>query len=627
MGAVLMAIGWVGMPLTGVERAAGQVQVAEATIRELQEAMASGQTTSAEIVAAYVARVRAFDSSGPRLNSIIRLNPNALAEATALDRERAESGPRGPLHGVPVLLKDNYDTFDMPTSAGTLALAGLVPPDDAYQVRRLRAAGAVLLGKTNLHELASGITTVSSLGGQTLNPYDASRNPGGSSGGTGAAIAASFAAIGWGSDTCGSIRIPAAHNNLVGLRPTKGLSSIDGIIPLSHTQDVGGPLARTMEDLAIALDATIGADPADPATRALQGRDLPDFVGALNEDALAGARIGLFEPLFGDDPLDAAVAAIVRSAVGRMEALGATVVTVQMPGFADLISGSGVIGHEFKWDLMDYLGTVPGAPVGSLDELIEIGLIHDAVIGTMRRWNEPATRDSDEYQAALASREALRSAMLAEMDRERLDALAYPTIRRTAVPVGDPQPGSACQLSAHTGMPALALPAGWSAGLPVSMELLGRPFEDDRLVALGYSFEQASDLRRPPALTPAMGTSALAPRTLEIELSGSDVTVSVQLVYLADEGRLDYTATVLAGDPQAVLGVVLGHADELGRPSVAARLGGPGGGSSTGEITLSARLRGELAAGTLHVELITRGSSLERVRMPIDFPDIEAGND
>ncbi|MBT6697051.1 MAG: amidase, partial [Gemmatimonadales bacterium] len=219
--------------------------------------MELGRASSAWITQAYLDRIAAFDQTGPAINAMVSLNPNAMAEAEALDRERADGVVRGPLHGVPIVLKDNYDTRDAPTSAGTAALSGFVPPDDAFQVGRLREAGAVFLGKTNMHELASGWTTVGSLGGQTLNPYDLTRHPGGSSGGTGAAVAASFAAVGWGSDTCGSIRLPSAYNNLVGLRPTKGLSSIDGIVPLSHSQDVGGPLARTVRDLAIALDATI----------------------------------------------------------------------------------------------------------------------------------------------------------------------------------------------------------------------------------------------------------------------------------------------------------------------------------------------------------------------------------
>jgi len=233
-------------------------EVAEASIAEEQKAMAAGRVSSRELVQAYLARIEAFDRRGPRLNALITINPNALKEAESLDRERASKGPRSPLHGIPVIVKDNYSTADMQTTAGTMALLGFVPARDAFQVRKLREAGAVILAKSNLHELASGITTTGSAFGQTLNPYDPSRHPGGSSGGTGAAIAASLAAAGMGSDTCGSIRIPSSVNSLVGLRPTKGLSSIAGIVPLSVTQDVGGPLARTVADLAVMLDATIG---------------------------------------------------------------------------------------------------------------------------------------------------------------------------------------------------------------------------------------------------------------------------------------------------------------------------------------------------------------------------------
>jgi len=235
----------------------------EMTIRELQTAMERGETTSQELVRQYLERIDAFDRRGPKLNAIIYINPRAIEEAEALDHERERNQARGPLHGIPILLKDNYDTYDMPTTASAVALTGFVPPDDGYQVRKLREAGAVFIGKTNMHEFARGIETISSLGGQTLNPYEPRRNPGGSSGGTAAAVAANFAAVGMGSYTCGSIRIPSANNNLFGLRVTQGLSSRDGIIPLSHTQDVGGPLARSMIDLVTVLDATVGVDPAD----------------------------------------------------------------------------------------------------------------------------------------------------------------------------------------------------------------------------------------------------------------------------------------------------------------------------------------------------------------------------
>ncbi len=279
------------------------------------------------------------------------MNPHALSEAEALDRERASKGPRGPLHGIPVIVKDNYGTADMPTTAGSMALLGFVPSSDAFQVRKLREAGAVIVGKSNLHELASGITSISSAGGQTLNPYDPSRNPGGSSGGTGAAIAASFAAAGMGSDTCGSIRIPSSHNNLVGLRPTKGLSSITGIVPLSTTQDVGGPLARSVADLAVMLDATIGEDPADPATH-LQPH--PKFLETLQNTPLKGARIGILEPLSWRYFRRSRRIRTVR-AIDEMRKQGAEVVSVPLPDLTAALEGSSVIDSEFKEDLATYL--------------------------------------------------------------------------------------------------------------------------------------------------------------------------------------------------------------------------------------------------------------------------------
>ena len=245
--------------------------VTERSIEELQSAMQSGMVTSRQLVDLYLARIDAYDKRGPSLNSIVSVNPLARDAAAALDAERIARGPRGPLHGIPVIVKDNYETIEMPTSAGSIALATFHPARDAFQVQRLKAAGAVILAKTNMHELASGITTVGSRFGQTKNPYDLDRNPGGSSGGTGAAVAASFAAAGMGSDTCGSIRNPASHNNLVGLRGTQGLSSRTGIVPLSSTQDIGGPIARTIVDLAIMLDATVGADTMDPSTASAAG--------------------------------------------------------------------------------------------------------------------------------------------------------------------------------------------------------------------------------------------------------------------------------------------------------------------------------------------------------------------
>lgn len=580
--------------------------------------MASGRATSEQITRSYLARIEAYDHAGPELNALIRVNPRAIEEAEALDQERAQRGPRGPLHGIPVILKDNYDTFDMPTSAGTLALAGSVPPDDAFQVRRLRAAGAVILGKANMHELAYGITTVSALGGQTLNPYDLTRNPGGSSGGSGAAIAASFAAVGWGSDTCGSIRIPASHNNLVGLRPTKGLSSIDGIVPLSHTQDVGGPLARTLPDLALALDATIGPDPADRATEVLSGRDLPHFVDALDEHALAGARIGVLTALFGDSPDDAAVARVVRAAAGRMVELGADTLSVEIPDLERLISGSSVIAHEFKWDLRDYLASLPDAPVGSLEEMLELGLNHEAVVPILRRAVAPGERDTEAYRAALAKRGPLRDAVVALMNAESLDALIYPTIRRIAARVGESQTGSNCQLSASTGLPALSAQAGWSQGLPVGIELLGRPFEDAHLLALAYSLETSFESRRVPSTTPPLVDGA-APerRRFTVRASGGTAAIRAQFEYDRTLGTLAYEVEAEGVPPQDVHGVVLRYEDAEGRGSVVARLVRPGAVAGSGSLSLDADTRERLERGALQLELLTRTAPLGEASAPV----------
>lgn len=477
----------------------------EATIPQMQAAMESGTVTSHDLVTMYLARIEAFDDQGPVLNALISLNPNALAEAEALDIERAASGARGPLHGIPILLKDNYDTFDMPTSNGSLSLEGSVAPDDAFQVQRLRDAGAVIIGKTNMHEFARGITTVSSLGGQTLNPYDTTRNPGGSSGGTGAAIAANFAAIGTGSDTCGSIRIPSSHNALVGLRPTRGLSSRDGIIPLSLTQDVAGPLGRTVRDVAIVFDATAGYDPSDPITSLGVGHIPQTYTAFLEDDGLVGARIGVLTDLFGTAQEDAEVNQVVLAAADEMAAAGAEVVEVSIPGLVDTLAVSGVIGEEFKFDLEAYLQSTPGAPVKTLQEIVDSGLFHPSLLDGFLDSLAVESLDTVEYLRKLALREDVRLMALATMADRDLDALLYPTINRKAAPVGERQLGNNCRLSAHSGLPAMSVPAGFTPdGLPVGVELLGREFDEPGLFRLAYAYEQATQHRHPPASTPGL---------------------------------------------------------------------------------------------------------------------------
>ena len=536
-------------------------EVAEATITELHDNLLKGQVSSLDLVNAYLDRINKYDKNGPKLNSIILLNPNAQEQAITLDREREEKGMRGLLHGIPILLKDNYETRDMPTSGASIALSSFFPESDAFQVKKLREAGAIILGKTNMHELAAGITTISSLGGQTKNPYDISRNPGGSSGGTGAAIAASFAAIGWGSDTCGSIRIPASNNNLFGLRPTKGLASTRGIIPLSHTQDVGGPLARSAKDLAIGLNAIVGQDPEDPYTSILTNTNTPDFVAALDKDALKDSRIGILTSLFGDEPADQEIGLLVKQAITKMGELGAQAMEVSIPKLESMLQGSSVIAHEFKWDLIDYLEASEAPPVNSLEEIVELGLFHVAMEGTFRRRMFDEEREDPQYRQALEKQEALRKAVITLMETMDLDALVYPTMRRPIAIIGAPQAGSTCQLSASTGLPALSVPAGFTKdGLPFGIELLGLPLTDAKLVALGYSFEQNSDNRQPPALKPGLSELHFSTQLQ------SETTYEANFTFYTETNKL--TSSVAFADPSLgdiyAVGLQLSEGPEVG---------------------------------------------------------------
>ena len=590
-------------------------EVAEASIAAQQKAMTEGRVTSKALVQSYLARIEAFDQHGPRLNSLIAINPNALKEAEALDRERAAKGPRGPLHGIPVIVKDNYSTTDMPTTAGSMALMGFIPSHDAFQVRKLREAGAVIIAKSNLHELASGITTISSAGGQTLNPYDPTRNPGGSSGGTGAAIAASFAAAGMGSDTCGSIRIPSAHNNLVGLRPTKGLSSIAGIVPLSTTQDVGGPLARTVEDLAVMLDTTIGEDPADAATHLHPGQSRPHFADALKPGALQGAHIGILEPLFGDKGDDQDVIRVVRAAIDEMKKQGAEVVSVPMPELDAALEGSAVIEFEFQQDLKDYLAQNGPAPVASLAEIVEKGLFHSALeTGFRRRLSSPG-RDSEEYKKAMAKRAAVAAAILKVMNEQKLDAMVYPTMKRRPAKVGEPQGGSNCQLSPSTGFPAIAMQAGFTPdGLPVGVELFGRPFDDGKLVSLAWDYERTNQHRRAPALTPALGTRTSLP-VMSWQSTVGRVSAAFSFDPATNELKYNLTAKGFAKDD--ILAATLHRTEKSDFGPAIAVLSNRSFEKLAGSETLSNADREKLLSGGLYLRVATRLKDPASIRMPL----------
>ena len=597
--------------------------VAEKSIRELGAALADGTATAVELVDAYLARIAAYDQQGSALNAMIAFNPNARADAAALDDERAAGNVRGPLHGIPVVIKDNYDTADIPTTAGTIALATSVPPDDAFQVRRLREAGAVILGKTNMHELARGITTIASFGGQTRNPYDPSRNPGGSSGGTGAAVGASFAAFGMGSDTCGSIRIPSAHHALVGLRGTRGLASGDGIIPLSTTQDIGGPLARSIEDLALALDATVGIDAADETTRLSEGHIPETYTAALTAGGLMGARIGIMMALLGGGNADQPVRDVIDAAVEEMKALGAEFVELDDPDVTELLEGGSVIGLEFKFDLDAYLRETPGAHVRSLADFVRTGLYHGILESGLQTSLDVETLDTDDYRDRLQKRDDVRAAVVGVMDEHELDVLLYPTIRRTARPIGEPQPGSNCALSAVSGLPAITVPGGFAVDdMPVGVELLGRPWTEPRLIELAYAYEQGTGHRRPPDFTPSL-IARPAPFELRARVR-ADPALSARATFTLDPTTrmLQYRMSTFGLTDSDVLSIDIHRraSDDAEFGPVLRQLSRRGRARAAGQVRMAGVEIRALREGRLYIDVHTTENVAGAVRIDLALP-------
>lgn len=596
------------------------IEVTEASIPELQAALASGKVTSRQLVAAYLARIAAFDQTGPALNSIVTLNPAVLAQADALDKERAAKGPRGPLHGIPVLVKDNFDTSDMPTSGGALALATLRPAQDAYQVARLRAAGAIILGKTAMHELASGTITISSLTGQSRNPYDPQRSPGGSSGGTGAAVAASFAAAGMGSDTCGSIRIPAAYQNLFGLRTTRGLASRTGVMPLSDTQDVAGPLARSVADLAIMLDATVGSDPRDAITAGAGAHVPKSYADALQPGSLKGARIGVLRSLFANGLED--VKAANDRAIAALRSAGAEVIDVTIPGLDEMLIDSNARKFEFAEDLQRYLAANPGAPVTSLAQIVKGGLHHDQLDNRLREAVTDPDRQAPGYQLVLAKRIVVRAATDALFAKERLDALLYPTAKGRPPVIGAEDIASNCRLSVDTGLPALAFPAGFTPrGLPVGLELLGPAFSEPRLLALANAWEQLAKPRQPPFSTPALvGGKAPAPQQAIANLAGGGTgRATIRFTYEPTTARLHADVTVSGIGRQAPFAVAI-HRSHEGRPGpILVPILLRGQKRVSADLVLDALARADLRAGKLYAALYTEALPLGTGRAVIEM--------
>jgi amidase len=499
--------------------AAAAFPLEEKTIAELQDMMATGAETSESLVALYLKRIDEIDRGGPGLNAIIETNPDALGIARELDRERKEKGPRGPLHGIPVLIKDNIDTADgMETTAGSLALLGSKPARDAFVVGRLRAAGAVIIGKTNLSEWANFRSNRSSSGwsgrgGQTHNPYALDRNPSGSSSGSAAAVSADLAAVAIGTETDGSIVSPSSACGVVGIKPTVGLVSRSGIIPISHSQDTAGPMARTVADAATLLGAITGVDPSDPASRESEGRFPADYRESLKPGGLRGARIGILRAeRFGFAPK---VMPVLETAVAALKREGAEVVDpVEVPTLGQTgRSEYEVLLYEFKADLAAYLASRPGAAIHSVEDLIEFNKKNAAremaffgqeVLEAAAK-KGPLTDKA--YRDALArDRELTRAKGIdAVLAKHKLDALLVLTggpAHLTDLINGDADTGGSSSLAAVAGYPSITIPAGQVFGLPVGISLIGKAWSEPALIRLAYGLEQALGARAAPRLLP-----------------------------------------------------------------------------------------------------------------------------
>jgi len=488
-------------------------ELEEATIAQLQEGMRSGKYTARSIAEAYLARVDELDRRGPTVNSVIEVNPDALAIADALDRERKEKGERGPLHGIPILIKDNIDTADrMKTSAGSLALAESVAPRDAFVVQRLRAAGAVLLGKTNLSEWANfrstkSVSGWSGRGGLTRNPYALDRNSCGSSSGTGAAIAANFAAVGVGTETDGSIICPSTANGLVGFKPTVGLVSRTGIIPISHTQDTAGPMARSVTDAVLLLGAIVGVDASDSATGRSRGRARADYREFLTPDGLRGARIGVARNFFG---FNSRVDRVMDDAIAAMKSAGAVIVDpANFPTKGKFDDAEfDVLLFEFKADLNAYLANA-NSPHKTLASLIEFNQQNrdrempyfGQEIFEMAQKKGPLTTPA--YLKALA--QCRRMSRLEGIDallaKYKLDAFVAPTgapAWTTDLLNGDHFTGGSSTPAAVAGYPSITVPAGLVHGLPVGISFIAGAYAEPTVIRLAYGFERATSARQAP---------------------------------------------------------------------------------------------------------------------------------
>ena len=488
-------------------------ELAETTIAATHQAIRTGKISCHELVQSYLARISAYDQP-TGLNSLILVNPNALKEADLEDHEFNRTGRLRPLECIAMIVKDNYDTNDLQTTGGSLALKSFVAAEDAFMVKKIRAAGAIILAKSNMAEWAfSPYVTVSSMGGITRNPYDLERVPAGSSGGTGASVAANLGEIGLGTDTGNSIRGPSSHNDLVGIRPTIGLTSRDGIIPLYSGNDVGGPMARTVEDAATLLDVVAGNDPADPVTKLSDGKIPKSYTQFFDKHGLHGVRLGVFRKYIDTPTTDPEIKELTEAAIRDLKAQGAEIVDpFVIPDFEKLTEN--IWCGDFQADLNHYLADhAQNARYKTLAEIVESGLYLPYIEQRLKEAIQPKTPAEAQEPPCLdvyhnPKKIAFRNALLAAMDSARVDAIIYPTWSNPPRKVGDmksPAGDNSQILSPQTGFPAITVPMGFTHGtLPAGLTFLGRAFSEGPLIKYGYAYEQATHHRRPPGNFPRL---------------------------------------------------------------------------------------------------------------------------
>jgi amidase len=486
----------------------------ETTIDDLHTAIKDQTVDCEAITHGFLNRIKKYDEIS-NLNSIIYINPNAIDEAKALDKKFQATKTMHSLHCVPIILKDNFDTADMPTEAGSIALSGSIPPDDAYMVRKLRQADAIIIAKSNMGEWAfSPYNTISSTHGETRNAYDLSRVPAGSSGGTASAIAANFGVIGMGSDTGNSIRGPASHLALVGIRSTIGVTSRDGIVPLLLNRDVGGPLMRTVKDSAKVFNVIAGYDPADASTKIYENHKVDDYTAHLTRDGLSGIRLGVLRQIYDSNTADKQVLAVFAQALKDLEVAGAVIVDpVTIPDFEELVKATGFCGR-FRYDINNYLKTLGNnAGVKTLKDVVDEEKFRPENSGAMK-WAmstdadvKPAEQDPPCIDVeGDPRRKALLTAVVTTMDSLKLDALIYPSWSNPPRKIGDsesPDGNNSPVIAPHSGQPAITVPMGYVGNnLPLGLQILGRPFSEEKLFQYAYAYEQATHHRKPPLLFP-----------------------------------------------------------------------------------------------------------------------------